>query len=388
MKSLRQLLSRTSTQDVNPGSRDQSGQQTNILTQMLQRCLQEQPLLNFNKRRYEMSESVAGCLVHCLNKWNMRTLAITAMLGLAMFGSVSFAQSGAGSIQGTVTDSTGAAIPGASVHVVENSSSTVFDTKSNGAGFYTAPSLFTGTYTVTYSAPEFKSYQISIELQVAQNAVISPALTPGAVTQQVEVNGDLIQLTTKDSGTISSVLENERINQLPMNGRSVLTLSGMVTPGLEDGGQMVNGLRPEALEYVQDGATLANRNFGGENQTQAQLPDPDAVQEVRISTTNASAQYAEPGTAIITTRSGTNALHGSAFETARNNYFGIAKRRQDPYNLVTPQLVRNEFGASIGGPIVIPHIYDGKTNPSSSSPMSDTRRQVGPTILPRRQRRP
>jgi hypothetical protein len=307
-----------------------------------------------------MMNTLASHQTQGLGKWSVRGFAITAALGLTICSSVSLAQSGAGSIQGTVTDSAGAVIPGASVHVVEQSSKTAFDTKSNAVGLYTVPSLFTGTYTITYSAPGFKTYQVALELQVAQNAVINPALPPGTVTQQIDVKSDIIQLTTNDSGTISSVLENERINQLPMNGRNVLTLAGMVTPGLEDTGQRANGLMPEALEYVQDGATLANRNFGGENATQAQLPDPDAVQEVRISTTDTSAQYAEPGTAIITTKSGTNSLHGSAFETARNNGFGIAKSRSNPSNFIAPELIRNEFGASIGGPIDLPHIYNGK----------------------------
>src|ERR1700730_13958268 len=108
---------------------------------------------------------------------------------------------------------------------------------------------------------------------------------------------------------------------------------------------------------------MTNRNFGGEgNSTQAQLPDPDAVQEVKIETLNSTAQFATPATAIITTKSGTNELHGSAFETARNNGIGIAKARQNPANYAAPHLVRNEFGASVGGPIYIPKIYDGRNN--------------------------
>ena len=106
---------------------------------------------------------------------------------------------------------------------------------------------------------------------------------------------------------------------------------------------------------------MTNRNFGGEaNSAQATLPDPDAVQEVRVETLNSSAQFATPATAILTTKSGTNAVHGSAFETARNNAIGIAKARQNPSNFAAPHLVRNEFGASVGGPILIPKLYDGK----------------------------
>jgi hypothetical protein len=106
---------------------------------------------------------------------------------------------------------------------------------------------------------------------------------------------------------------------------------------------------------------MTNRNFGGEgNSTQAQLPDPDAVQEVKLETLNSSAQFATPATAIITTKSGANQPHGSFFETLRNNAIGIAKARQNPANFAAPHLVRNEFGASGGGPIVIPKLYNGK----------------------------
>jgi hypothetical protein len=117
----------------------------------------------------------------------------------------------------------------------------------------------------------------------------------------------------------------------------------------------------EAMEYSQDGAPMTNRNFGGEaNTAQSTLPDPDSVQEAKFETLNSSAQFATPATVILTTKSGTNSFHGSLFETARNNYFGIAKARQNPADFAAPRLVRNEFGASIGGPISIPKLYDGK----------------------------
>ena len=295
-------------------------------------------------------------------KFNMGTVPILAIaLGMAMCCSIALAQSGAGSVQGTVEDSTGAVIAGATIHVVNPATGVSTTTTSNSVGFYQVPGLFTGTYTVTITAPGMKGYKATVQLQVAQAAIINPAMTPGAVTQQVEVAADVVQLTTTDNGTITSTLENDRINQLPMNGRLVLTLAGMTTPGLESTGQRANGLMPEALEYVQDGAALTNRNFGGVgNSTQAQLPDPDAVQEVRMETTNTSAMYSSPATGIITTKSGTNGLHGSAFETARNNYVGIGKARQDKPTMVAPHLVRNEFGASAGGPIVLPKVYHGK----------------------------
>jgi hypothetical protein len=288
-------------------------------------------------------------------------LLSACILGLAIASSNLAAQSGVGSIQGTVQDASGAMVPQALVHVTNQATGVAVDTKTNGAGFYSVPSLFAGNYTLTFQSTGMKPYRTSISLQVAQVAVINPSLSVGSLTQEVNVTSDNAQLATYDSGTISSTLENARINELPENGRNVLNLTQLTTPGLEVGGQRANGNLAEALEYVEDGAPMVNRNFGGEgNSTLGQLPDPDAVSEVRLETTDSNAEFATPATGIITTKSGTNALHGSLFETARNNAFGIAKSRQNPANFKAPHYVRNEFGVSLGGPIVIPKLYNGK----------------------------
>ena len=290
-------------------------------------------------------------------------LAVCASVMVPMYSPAAFAQSGAGSIQGTVSDSSGAVIPGASIHVVNQDTGVASDTKTNGVGFYQVPGLFTGTYNVTVTAPGMETYARKIELLVGQNAVVNTSLNPGSVTQKVEVTANAIQLTTTDNGAISSTLENSRINQLPMNGRNILTLTGQTTPGLENCSQSSscpNGLMGQAMEYVADGASLSNREFGGTHTGSNQMPDPDSIQEVRVETIGSGAQYATPAAGVITTKSGTNQLHGSLFETARNNYFGIARSRSNPSDFVAPHYVRNEFGISGGGPIVFPHLYDGR----------------------------
>lgn len=305
----------------------------------------------------------ASILARLHRAWSVTALAgLVLLLGTCLCGTDALGQSGAGSIQGTVSDPSGAVIPNAVIHVVNQATGVAVDAKSNSVGFYQVPSLFTGNYKVTITSPGMKTYVTSIELLVAQNAVINATLTAGSVTQQVEVAADTVQLTTTDNGTISSTLENARINQLPMNGRNILQLAAETTPGLgscnqDSNGQCANGLMGYGMEYVADGVTLQGREFGGGHVGQAQFPDPDAIQEVRVETTGLSAQYATPATGVITTKSGTNSLHGSLFETARNSYWGTARQRQttkfSPY-------IRNEFGASVGGPIVIPHLYHGK----------------------------
>lgn len=299
----------------------------------------------------------------CTGKAILVLLAV--IVGLAIELPCALAQSGAGSIQGTVSDSTGAVIPGAKIHVVNQATGVAVDTQSNGVGFYQVPELFTGTYVLTATVPAMKTYKTTIELLVSQNAVINPSLSAGDVSQQIEVNAETMQLVTQDSGVISNTLENSRINQLPMNGRSILQLAAETAPGLgscdqQYNGACANGLFGEAEEWVADGVTLTNREYGGEHANTAQLPDPDSIQEVQVQTDGLGAQATTPASVVITTKSGTNSLHGTMFETARNNVWGIAKARQNSYNYAAPRYIRNEFGASGGGPIVIPHLYNGK----------------------------
>jgi len=304
-------------------------------------------------------------LVRDVRRLRQGGIAVGLVIALAICYSTASAQSGAGSIQGSVTDSTGAVMAGASIHVVNQATASSADTKTNGVGFYQVPGLFTGVYDVTITAPAMKTYKTTIELLVDQNAEINASMTAGAVTEQVAVTAQFVQLTTADNGTITSTLENERINQIPMNGRNVMNLIGEATPGLENCmqgavGTCANGLMGQAMEYVADGVTLSNREFGGEHMGQNQMPDPDSIQEVRVETSGVGAQFATPAAAVITTKSGTNSIHGAFFETARNNGLGIAKARQNPSNFAAPHYVRNEFGASAGGPIVLPFLYHGK----------------------------
>lgn len=280
-------------------------------------------------------------------------------LTLLILAPLSIAQSGAGSIEGTVADSSGAIVPGAKVHVVNTATGVASDTTANQDGFYQVPGLFAGSYQVSISSADLK-YQTSVTLLAEQDATVNAVLNPGSVTQQVTVSGNDVQLVDTTSGTLTSTMENAQINQLPMNGRSFITLTQITTPGLEDGGQRVFGLNPETLEYVVDGITTTQVLNGGEHNGFTQLVDPDSVQEIRMVLNNGTAKYATPATGVVTIKSGTNMLHGTMFETARNNAIGIAKSRQDPSDFAAPEYIRNEFGASAGGPFIIPHVYDGR----------------------------
>lgn len=166
--------------------------------------------------------------------------------------------------------------------------------------------------------------------------------------------GDVSPVIVTESPTLGQVVERSRIEQLPLNGRLLTTLVDATTPGVDSG--RVFGLRETAFEYVLDGAVLKNRDTGGHT---GRPPGLDTIAEFKVETNNSSARMNRPASTLIVTRSGSNEVHGSLFETHRNNAIGLARRRQDYYTKA-PHLVRNEFGGSLGGPVWLPKIYNGR----------------------------
>jgi hypothetical protein len=205
-----------------------------------------------------------------------------------------------------------------------------------------------------------QAWEGTFQLQVGQTAELSPVLSVGSLATQVSVVADAAPLVTTTDATLATALERTRIEQLPMNGRSIPNLVMADTPGLHGGVHGANepivyGLR-DSVALLQDGAVIVNRdvgNFGG------RLPGVDSVEELRVETSLSSAKFNRPGSIILSTRSGTNQVHGSLFETARNSGVGVARARQDFYTK-PPQLIRNEFGGSVGGPVYLPKVYNGK----------------------------
>ncbi|MEK7404572.1 MAG: carboxypeptidase-like regulatory domain-containing protein [Acidobacteriota bacterium] len=274
-----------------------------------------------------------------------------------LLATVCLAQTGAGAIQGVVKDSTGAVMAAAKVSIVHETTTRKYETASNDVGFYIFPSVQTGDYKISVTAPGMRPWEGSVLLRVGQTATIDPVLTVGATTTEVTVVGDVTPLVTTESPTVGNVVERARVEQLPLNGRLLQYMIQSTTPGVDGNpsNPTVYGIR-FGMEFVQDGAVLANRTYGG---ISSRPPGMDTVEEFRVETSASSSKFSAPATTILSTRGGTNAFHGSLFETMRNNGFGVARARQDFYDK-PPQLIRNEFGASAGGPVVLPRIYNGK----------------------------
>src|SRR5262245_33855164 len=279
----------------------------------------------------------------------MRRLLL-CVLGFTLLPVLLSAQTGVAELQGTVTDASGALIPGAPIALEHVQTANKFQTSTNETGFFVFPSLQPGEYRLTVDFAGMDKWQGQVTLQVGRRVVVDPVLKVSQARQEVTVVGDVTPIVSTASATVGFVVERERIDQLPLNGRSIQTLLTITVPGLEGSSSQpkVYGLRDSSMDIVQDGVSLQDRNTGA---IQSRPPGLDTVEEFRVETSVSSAKVERPASAIFSTRSGTNEFHGSVFETGRNSGFGVARQRQDTFSKA-PHLVRNEFGASIGGPVV------------------------------------
>ena len=198
-----------------------------------------------------------------------------------IFLSLSWSQTGNGTIRGTVYDLTGAVLPGAKITVTRILTADTREAVANEAGIYVLPSLPIGAYQIVAESQGLQTWEAELVLQVGQTASIDPRLAAAATTQEITVAGDVTQLVSVSNATLGQVLERSRIEQLPINGRFITTLVGVTTPGVE--GTRVNGLREAALEFVQDGAVLTNRDAGG---VAGRPPGIDTVDECKEETNN------------------------------------------------------------------------------------------------------
>jgi hypothetical protein len=261
-------------------------------------------------------------------------------------------QASTGTISGTVRDQSGAVIPNAPVVITNAGTNVSIPGRTNEAGRYFFPGITPGSYRIAVEFPGMKKYEGSFTVQVQQSVVIDPVLTPGETTTTVEVT-DVTPVVTVDNAAVGHVLERQRVEQLPINGRGLKTLLG-VLPEVEN--VRAFGAPEGSMEFVLDGAPSINRRWGNHATMQNML---DSIQEFKLETNASSAKYSRPATLIMSTKSGTNEFHGSAFETHRNSGFGVARRKESS-NAKPAQLIRNEYGLSGGGPVILPKIYDGR----------------------------
>ena len=281
------------------------------------------------------------------------------LLALAAFAAPSaLAQTGTSRISGTVTDQTGAIIPGANVTAKSEATGVTQTQTTTGAGLYAFPSLPVGHYTVTVEKQGFKTaVQTNNVLEVNTPLTVDIVLTAGEVTEVITVQAGAEQLQTSNA-TIGNVVEQKAIEALPLNGRNPLTLilqePGVVqrSAGATGSGVHVNGSRDRAFNVTIDGIE-ANESSVPNPVSNLYRLNPDNVQEYKVTTNNATAEEGRNSGASVSvsTRSGTNDLHGTVFYFLRNDALNSNEFFSNAQNTPKPSIKMNQFGFEAGGPV-------------------------------------
>ncbi|HYP13666.1 MAG TPA: TonB-dependent receptor, partial [Bryobacteraceae bacterium] len=293
-------------------------------------------------------------------------LVVVVSLGLQ---SAAFGQGDRGTITGTVTDPGGAVVPNAAITAINTETGARYESVSTGTGNYTLVSIPAGVYNLEVASPGFgKFVQQGIRVQVAVAARIDVTLQVSSTSESVLVTADAPLLRT-ESGEQSHTLSYDRVLDLPLyggNGRGsagglrspyafLNTMPGAtIVPSGGNNSIRVNGLPNDTYSVRIEGQESTNTQQPNASHIN---PGVEALQEVTLQTSNFAAEYGQVGGGLInfTARSGTNQLHGSVFEYMRNEFLNASQ----PFSNVRPRTRSNNYGFTVGGPVVIPKVYDG-----------------------------
>ena len=281
------------------------------------------------------------------------------------------AQKDAGAIVGLVRDPSGAVVAGAKVTVTDVDRGQSFNATTSESGEYVASPLHVGHWVVTVEHPGFKkSVSSPVEINVQDRVAVNVTLQVGQISEQVVVTGvtPLLQTETSELG---QVVDSQRVANLPLNGRNFAQLALLSAgtapsePGARDEGGFgfsANGARSLQNNFLLDGIDNNSNLPDLLNETNFVIQPPvDALQEFKVESNAYSAEFGRGNGAIINAviKSGTNELHGSLWEFLRNDKLDGRNYFDDPTK-ATPPYKQNQFGGTFGGPIMIPHLYDGR----------------------------
>jgi outer membrane receptor protein involved in Fe transport len=308
--------------------------------------------------------SVSGLLSRISNRSRTSVLVIGAACLTLLAPDTAVAQVDAGSILGTVRDSSGGIIGGAKVTLKSEDTGITQETTSGASGQYTFDPIKIGHYSVSAESAGFqKLEQPKITVTVQQHVLVDLTLTPGQTTETVVVTSEVPQLQTQDA-SVGQVVQAQTINALPLNGRNftfLAQLSAGVTQNQNDGRGMgasgsfaANGLRPTQNNYLLDGIDNNSNLVDFLNGTSyAALPPVDAIEEFRVQTSDYSAELGRGAGAVLnaTVKSGSNEFHGNAWEFLRNEKLDAANFFENSGGLTKGPFRQNQFGATFGGPI-------------------------------------
>ncbi len=283
------------------------------------------------------------------------------------------AQTTFGSVVGNVTDPSGAAIGGTQVVLTNLGTNQKQTETTNADGFYQFVNLPPASYSVSVAKEGFKHILRSpVVVQTGTTSKIDLALQVGAVSQTVEVTAQT-PLLTPESSSLGTVIDQRKTDELPLNGRNPLNLVALVPSVVPQGGAMnnPNGQNPFAWGNYQIGGGQANQSMvwldGSPVNTAyinltALIPTQDSLQEFKVATNNLSPEYGRfaGGVVNFTTKSGSNDLHGNAWEYLRNADLDANTFFNNQAGISRGAFTQNQFGFNLGGPVVIPKLYDGK----------------------------
>ena len=289
------------------------------------------------------------------------------VLLLCLASAPAFAQGTTAALTGVVVDKDSGVIPGATVVVKNNATGVSTTVVTNADGAYSLPALDPGTYTVTVSLQSFKTASYNdVRLLQSQTANLHTVLEVGAITDTVVVRSETSLVRTQ-SPTVSSTITHEFIQNVPRSDRSVLSfmvfLPGVDTPGSNSRGSTISGLPQNTINILIDGVSTENNLMSGDGFFSLVTPRQDAVEEVTLTTAAAGADQSAQGSATIrfVTRSGTNVYKGTVYEYFRHASLNANTFANGVLNrLAKPQQTVDQYGGSLGGPIVIPGVADGR----------------------------
>ncbi|MCX6620925.1 MAG: carboxypeptidase-like regulatory domain-containing protein, partial [Acidobacteria bacterium] len=291
----------------------------------------------------------------------MQRTILIFVLFLALVSS-SFAQTTLGTITGRVLDSSGAVLAGASVVATNTATGVAYRTASTAAGNYVVQQLAVGNYDLTVESTGFKRWvHKNVGLNVAQTVTLDATLEIGQVEQSVEVTSDvsLLQTTTSDLGT--TISRNKLVDWPLFVGGATRNLEQFIflAPGVtgDTTNTQISGSPSRGKEVLVDGVASTGIESGGVIPGSAR-PSVETIGEFKLLRGNFNAEYGRTGggVEIFTTRSGTNSIHGAAFDFLRNDQFDA----RGFFQPTVPVNRQNEFGASLGGPVLIPKLYNGR----------------------------
>jgi hypothetical protein len=287
------------------------------------------------------------------------------LISVLSFPVLSWAQSYTGSIQGTITDTSRAALPGAKVTATDVDRNVEYHTLADSAGRYVFPTLPAASYTLTVEAPGFKrASQAPFRLEVSQQATFDIELSVGEVTTNIAVTASEPLLNTT-SPTLGQVVENRIIKSVPNLSRNPLSLVSLA-PGVtgSTGGVafISNGVRNNGSEVMLDGGALTGVEQNGGITDVKYLPTTDVIEEFKVQTNYFSAEYGNTGGTIINmvSKSGTNEVHGVGYYFRRDNAMNANNWFSNKNGVRLADGKRDNFGGTIGGPVYIPGLYNGK----------------------------